>query len=68
MVDWQVFVRQLPGFVDIMAGESGLEDADASGGLGTDYSQGTAYTPIKVLGRGAFGEAVLYRREEVRAF
>ena len=32
----------------------------------TDGSQEANYTPIRVLGRGAFGEAILYRRIEVR--
>ena len=30
----------------------------------TPGSQETAYIPIRVLGRGAFGEAVLYRKVE----
>ena len=31
---------------------------------GSAGSQETAYIPVRVLGRGAFGEAVLYRRLE----
>ena len=33
--------------------------------LDFDRSQEANYTPIRVLGRGAFGEAILYRRIEV---
>ena len=35
-------------------------------GSSTDGSQQTAYIPIRLLGRGAFGDAVLYRKVEVR--
>lgn len=60
------------GFVDIMANdgpdpagrmETAMESAPSTGR--GEYSQETAYIPIRVLGRGAFGEAVLYRRVEV---
>ena len=34
----------------------------------TEGSQETAYIPIRILGRGAFGEAVLYRKCEVSGF
>lgn len=36
-----------------------------SSGASSDGSQATAYVPIRVLGRGAFGEAVLYRKVAV---
>lgn len=39
--------------------------ASASFGSTTDCSQVTAYIPIRVIGRGAFGQAVLYRKVEV---
>lgn len=39
--------------------------ASASFGSTSDCSQVTAYILIRVLGRGAFGEAVLYRKVEV---
>ena len=58
-------------FVDIMADGSSRERT-AAGTMASspttprsEYSQETAYMPIRVLGRGAFGEAVLYRRVEV---
>ena len=50
-----------------MAADGGSEsDLTSSFGRG-DGSQETAYIPVRVLGRGAFGEAVLYRKVEVSA-
>ena len=42
-----------------MSSENGDPGSPASAG-----TQETAYIPVRVLGRGAFGEAVLYRRLE----
>ena len=42
-----------------MSTENGDPGSRASAG-----TQETAYIPVRVLGRGAFGEAVLYRRLE----
>ena len=46
---------------DKMANDDPLDDDP----LYFDRSQEANYTPIRVLGRGAFGEAILYRRIEV---
>ena len=54
-------------FVDKMAGEGYLSSRSTSS-LSTpryDYSQEAAYVPVRVLGKGAFGEATLYRKTEV---
>ena len=54
------------GFVDMMAGEGDASELDSNFSTPrSDFSQETAYIPIRVLGRGAFGEAVLYRKVEV---
>ena len=51
-----------------MAAVSGEERNWASAGCsspGPDSMQEASYMPIRVLGKGAFGEAVLYRKTEV---
>ena len=40
-------------------------DQGSGSGLYQESSQESAYVPIRVLGRGAFGEAVLYRKVTV---
>ena len=52
-------------FVDKMASDGDVGESVPLLSLDSDTSQEASYTPIRVLGRGAFGEAILYRRIEV---
>ena len=47
------------------SGYVSLRPPSTSGGPGSGDMQEEMYTPVRTLGKGAFGEAVLYRKTEV---
>ena len=49
---------------DLGGGGSVVNERSASGTFGVEEEK-LHYIPIRILGRGAFGEATLYRRTEV---